>query len=30
MFLRKLSYSIVTNGSLITEEVAKYFKEYDV
>jgi uncharacterized protein len=25
-----ITYSIVTNGSLITEEVAKYFKEYDV
>jgi len=26
----KIRYSIVTNGSLITEEIAKYFKKYDV
>jgi uncharacterized protein len=26
----KIRYSIVSNGSLITEEIAKYFKKYDV
>jgi len=26
----KIRYSIVTNGSLITDEIAKYFKKYDV
>jgi len=26
----KIRYSIVTNGSLITDEIARYFKKYDV